>query len=83
MQEFMNNIDFLEKISEDSELLEVARKSVEDLLIEFRDSRIFTLRNNGLVIKESDGTASAMIRFGTEDAIRIGLKAIIEKLKEM
>jgi hypothetical protein len=34
------------------------------------------MRNNGLVIKERDGTDSTVIRFGPEDALKIGLRAI-------
>ncbi len=58
--------------------LEVGRKAVEDVLIEWRDSRLSVLRNNGLVVKEADGKDSSIIRMGTEDAVRIAAKAIIE-----
>lgn len=57
--------------------LEIGRKAIEDVLIEFRDSRIGQLRNNGLVIKEYDGTDSHIIRLGPEDALRIGIKAML------
>jgi len=61
------------------ELLEVGRKAVEDVLVDFRDSRIcFPFRGNGLVIREKDGKDSSMIRLGTEDALRIGIKAMIQ-----
>lgn len=59
------------------EQLEIGRKAVEDLLIEWRDSRLSELRNNGLVIKEKDGTASSIIRFGTETALKVGIKAML------
>jgi hypothetical protein len=60
-----------------SELLEIGRKAIEDVLVEWRDSRLseFT-RGNGLVIREKDGKDSSMIRFGPETALRIGMKAI-------
>lgn len=70
----------LRKITDDISLLEVARKAIEDMLMEYRDDRLFTLRNNGLVIKESDGSPSNIIRFGPEVAVTIGLKAIADHL---
>jgi hypothetical protein len=75
-------IGILETVAGDDDLLEVGRQAIEDALVEFRDSRMFTLRNNGLVIKEKDGRDSYVIRFGSEDAIRIGLRAIVKHLKE-
>lgn len=62
------------------ELLEIGRKAIEDLLVEMRDSRMFTIRGNGLVIREIDGSASNIIRLGPEQALRIGLQAIAEHL---
>jgi hypothetical protein len=73
-------------IADDEDLLEVGRKAVEDELVEWRDSgrsaprRRAQIRNNGLVIKEWDGSDSHIIRLGPEDALRIGLKAIAEAL---
>lgn len=56
---------------------EIARKAIEDVLIDLRDSRISVLfRNNGLVVNESDGRASPIIRMGPETAVRIGIAAI-------
>ncbi len=47
----------LEQVSDDNALLEVARRAIEDNLIEMRDARISILgRNNGLGVKEGDGT---------------------------
>lgn len=61
------------------EALEIGRKAIEDALIEWRDARLSELgRNNGCVVKEKDGTASNVIRFGPEKALRIGLKAMLE-----
>lgn len=69
----------LETISEDKELLEIGRRAIEDELVEWRNDRLSTFnRNNGLVIREKDGKESSVIRFGPEDALRIGLKAIAE-----
>jgi hypothetical protein len=69
------------KLANNDELLEVARKAVEDVLIELRDARISLLfRGNGLVIREADGGESYVIRLGTEDAMRIGLEAIAKHL---
>jgi hypothetical protein len=67
-------------IATDDALLEVGRKAIEDTLIEFRDSRLSQIRNNGLVCREKDGTESCIIRLGPEDALRIGLKAIAAQL---
>ena len=78
----MSNSEFLEGISNNTELLEVARKAIEDALIEMRDSRLSTLfRNNGLVIKEKDGKESSIIRIGPEGAVAIGLRAIANHLQ--
>lgn len=55
---------------------EIARKAVEDQLVELRDARISMLRRNGMVICEADGTPSSVIRLGAEDVVRIGLAAI-------
>ncbi len=63
-------------LAENEEAMEVARKAVEDVLVEWRDSRLSQIRGNGLVIAESDGTPSDVIRFGMEVAMKIGLKAI-------
>ena len=60
-----------------AEELEVARKAIEDALVEWRDNRLSEpLRGNGLVIREKDGANSNIIRFGPETAMRIGLGAI-------
>ena len=73
--------ELLNEIVEDRELLEIARLAIEDTLIELRDSRIAMIgRGNGLVVHESDGTSSHLIRLGPEDGMRIGLKAIIKAI---
>jgi ketopantoate reductase len=73
--------EVLRSVADDDYLLELARKAIEDVLVSWRDDRISELRrNNGLVIKEVDGSPSNTIRFGPETAMRIGLKAIADHL---
>jgi len=67
-------------VANNSELLEVGRKAVEDALVGLRDDGIMAIRNNGLVIRDRNGAHSSIIRFGTEDAICLGLKAIAKHL---
>jgi len=69
----MKNID-LDSIT--PEEYEIARLTIENILIDFRDNRISVLRNNGLVIKEKDGTASYIVRMATAECIRIGIETI-------
>jgi hypothetical protein len=77
------NRETLLAIAEDQSLLDVGRKAIEDVLITWRDGRLSELgRRNGLVIREKDGTASDVIRFGPEAALRIGLLAIAKHLEE-
>ncbi len=67
-----------------AELLEIGRKAIEDVLIEWRDDRLSMLgRANGLVIKEKDGGDSSIIRFGPEMALKIGLKAMAQSFKKV
>ena len=72
----------LSEIAEDSELLEIGRKAIEDVLIEYRDHRISVLGcGNGFVVREKDGGDSSIIRLATWEGLRIGVKAIAEKLE--
>lgn len=64
------------------EAMERARKVVEDELIDWRDSGLFTLRNNGLAVRNKDGSGSEIIRFGFEDGLRIAIKDRIALLTE-
>lgn len=73
----------LSYIANAPDLLEVARKAIEDELIERRDSRIGMLRGNGLVIREKNGNPSDIIRMGPEEAIQIGLEAIAKHIGEI
>lgn len=78
-----NKAEIARALADDDFLLEVARQSIENVLVEWRDDRISEIRrNNGLVIKERDGTSSDVIRFGPETAMRIGLTAIADYLKK-
>ena len=72
----------LAEIASNPRLLEIGRKAIEDELVEWRDSRLSTMRNNGLVIREKNGEESSIIRFGPENALRIGLLAIASYLAE-
>ena len=61
----------------DDELIEVGRRAIEDVLVDFRDSRLSVLRcGNGLVIREKDGDDSSTIRLTVEQALRIGIDAM-------
>lgn len=60
--------------------LESARKAVEDVLVDFRDSRISVMGGNGFVIREKDGTDSHIMRLRTADGLAIGIKAYLEAL---
>ncbi len=58
---------------------EIARKAVEDVLIDMRDSRLSMVnRRNGLVVAEKDGSPSHIIRLGFEQAMRIGISAVMQ-----
>lgn len=82
----MNNneiVDCIKAIADDKILLEIGRAAVEDMLIDWRDSRLSEgMRGNGLVIREKDGRESSTIRFGPETCIRVGLVAIAKHLGE-
>lgn len=66
----------------DEGLIEIGRKAIEDVAIEYRDSRIGVLGcGNGIVCREKDGTPSDIIRIPTCDAVRIALRAIAQHLE--
>lgn len=67
----------LSELTEDD--YETARMTVEDELVEWRDSGLFTLRNNGLTIRGQDGSDSSIIRFGFEVGMRLAVKALLEE----
>jgi hypothetical protein len=65
------------KIKLENEEWEIARKAIEDNLINFRDCRISMINQaNGLVCREKNGQESSLIRLSIEDALRIGIGAI-------
>lgn len=71
-------------LAENNALLEVGRKAIEDVLLEWRDCRISTpFRGNGLVCREKDGKESSIIRMGPEDGLRIGLRAIAAEIERL
>lgn len=76
------DIATLRDVAADYALLEVARKAIEDMLVECRDSRMFVLNNNGLVIKERDGSPSSIIRLSSDIAVSIALHAIADHLDD-
>lgn len=62
---------------------EIGRAAVEAQLIELRDARIGLIgRNNGLVVKEKDGSDSNMIRMGPEMALDTAIKAMLEEFEK-
>lgn len=62
--------------------IETARAHLEEVLIEFRDSRLpvqpGARYGHGLVVKEKDGELSPAIRLSTGEAIAMALKTILE-----
>jgi len=68
----------MNEIAIDEEALEVARKHIEDILIEFRDARISIIGGNGFCVREEDGKPSPMMRLSTREGLRIGIKAYLE-----
>jgi hypothetical protein len=73
----------LRELAEDRETLwNVARKAIEDELVDWRDRGLFTLRNNGFTIKFEDGEPSDVIRFGPEAGVRIALLALADHLEK-
>lgn len=68
-------------LAHNPELMEVARRAIENELADRRDHSISVLRNTGLVIKHSNGKHSTIIRMATEEVVQVGLKAIAEYLE--
>lgn len=71
----------LRRLAGDAELMEVGRKAVENELVEWRDNTRFMPRNNGLTIRNRDGSESGIVRFGPEVGVAIALRAIAEHLE--
>jgi hypothetical protein len=76
------NAEDVRKIADNNELLEIGRKAIEDLLVEFRDSRMSMMCGNGFVIREKDGRESSVIRLRTDMGLQVALKAIAEHLQK-
>lgn len=72
--------DEIRGLSHNPELMEVARRAIENELIDRRDRSISVLRNNGLVIKHFNSEPSSIIRMSSEEAVQIGLRAIADYL---
>jgi hypothetical protein len=71
------------QILDEPALLEIARKAVEDELIDFRDLGMWVgIHNNGFACKDADGTPSAVIRFGTIFGLQTALRAISDATPE-
>lgn len=58
---------------------ELARMTVEDELIDWRDRGMFTLRANGLTVRGRDGSDSNIIRFGFEMGMKMAVEAILKR----
>jgi len=68
-------------LAHNPELMEVAHRAIRNELSNRRDQSISILRDNGLVIKYSDGKVSDVIRMSPEEAVKVGLRAIAEYLE--
>ena len=65
-------------LADDRVLWEVARRAVEDELIEMRDAGLYVLgSNNGFTVNFADGTPGPL-RLPTFDGIKVALRALIE-----
>lgn len=65
----------------DEEALEAARLHVEDVLVEWRNARMFVIAGNGFVVRERDGSDSTIMRLSTRDGLRIGIRAYLAALE--
>ncbi len=81
----MSNLNAAElrKLATDPKILKRIHLTIEDLLVEFRDSGIGLIGPaNGLIIKEKDGSSSDVIRLDTRGAVRLTLKTLADILDE-
>jgi len=62
--------------------LEVARKAVEDALVEMRDAHMFMIGGNGFHIRNRDGSGSSIMRMSTAMGLSVGIKAYLGALTE-
>lgn len=70
----------ISELLDDPELIEVARKHMEDVLISWRNDRLSELGcGNGFAVCEKDGRGqAALIRIRTDHGFRIMLRAILD-----
>ena len=79
----MTRAELLDKIAADPELIEFARRAIEDAVITRRNSAYSEQRGNGLVCRNADGSPGwDVIRMGPDEAMRIGLRAIAKRMIE-
>ena len=64
----------------DDRAVAVARRVIENMLVEFRDLRISVDCDNGLVIRERNGTPSNVTRISTRDGLTMGISAYLAAL---
>jgi hypothetical protein len=70
------------EIEIDDAALEVARKTVEDALIEMRDSHMFMIGGNGFHVRNRDGSESSIMRMSTAMGLEVGIKAYLGALAD-
>lgn len=68
------------EIEIDDVALEIARREVEDVLVDFRDNGRFMIGGNGFVIRNQDGSPSEIMRLSTAFGLRTGIKAYLAAL---
>lgn len=75
----VDDTEVMSEIEIDEAALQRAHCAVEDVLIDFRDRRVGVIGPaNGFIVKEFDGSESSIMRLGTRDGLRIGIKAYLE-----
>jgi hypothetical protein len=71
----------LDRLAADDEAVEFVRKTLEDVMVEWRDSSMFTANRNGLAIHNKDGSPSPIIRIGTGMAVGMALRALAKHVR--
>lgn len=63
--------------------LEVARKAIEDILVDFRDGRLSAINcGNGFVCREKDGKPSDIIRLSTKQGLSIAINEYLKVIEQ-
>lgn len=62
--------------------IEHARATIENRLLEWRESRLSIIGGNGLVVREADGECSSVMRMSTRDAVTLTLQALADFLEK-